>query len=79
LQSPKTAASFSFWGFQSEDAIKRWSLTQITFEEGLFVHESLGTFFEQDRAEKRFNRAPRLDLGRWGYSRSLQLTLWPEK
>ena len=40
-----------------EVAIKRWSLMEITFEEGCFVHESKGTFFERDGAEKQFTLA----------------------
>ena len=41
-------------GEQGEEAIKPWSLARITFEEGQFVHESCGTFFTPDGAEKEF-------------------------
>ncbi len=41
-------------GEQGEDAIKPWSIAQITFENGQFVHESQGTFFMRDGAEKAF-------------------------
>lgn len=36
------------------NAVKPWSLTQVTHEDGLFVHASNGTFFEKAGAEKRF-------------------------
>ncbi|NJM82293.1 MAG: hypothetical protein HC844_07205 [Tabrizicola sp.] len=41
-------------GEHGDDAIKSWSLAQITFEDGQFVHESQGSFFERDGAEKAF-------------------------
>lgn len=44
-------------GEHGEDAIKPWSLAQITFENGKFVHESRGTFFMRDGAEKEFTLA----------------------
>lgn len=37
-----------------DNAIKPWSLAQITYENGLFVHENLGSFFKKEGAEKRF-------------------------
>jgi hypothetical protein len=40
--------------FSSDDSIKPWSLVQITFENNLFVHTSLGTFFDRVGAEKQF-------------------------
>ncbi len=40
-----------------EDAIKPWSLMQITFESGYFVHESHGTFFAREGAEKEVTLA----------------------
>jgi hypothetical protein len=36
------------------NAIKPWSLAQITYENGLFVHENLGSFFEKEGADKQF-------------------------
>jgi hypothetical protein len=39
-------------GSHGEDAIKPWSLACVTFEDGKFVHESLGTFFSYEGAEK---------------------------
>ncbi|MGR3565011.1 MAG: HNH endonuclease signature motif containing protein [Heliomarina sp.] len=41
-------------GEHGEQAIKPWSLSQITFEDGQYVHESCGTFFTPDGAEKEF-------------------------
>ncbi|TWI30969.1 HNH endonuclease signature motif containing protein [Paracoccus sulfuroxidans] len=41
-------------GEHGEDAIKPWSISKITFENGKFVHESQGTFFQRDGAEKAF-------------------------
>lgn len=41
-------------GEQGEDAIKPWTIAQITFEDGQFVHESQGSFFMRDGAEKAF-------------------------
>ncbi len=41
-------------GEHGPDAIKPWSLTQVTFEDGRFVHESQGTFFTGEGAEKHF-------------------------
>lgn len=41
-------------GEHDEGAVKPWSLAQVTFEDGKFVHESLGTFFTSDGAEKEF-------------------------
>jgi hypothetical protein len=38
----------------AEDSIKPWSLAKVTFEDGLFVHTSDGTFFEKEGAEKYF-------------------------
>ena len=35
-------------------AIKPWSLSTIKFEDGQFVHESCGTFFTPEGAEKQF-------------------------
>lgn len=37
-----------------KDAIKPWSLARITIENKLFVHESLGSFFQKIGAEKQF-------------------------
>jgi hypothetical protein len=39
---------------QRENSVKPWSLAQITYEDGLYVHTSHGTFFAKDGAEKQF-------------------------
>jgi hypothetical protein len=40
---------------------KPWSLAEITFENGKFVHTSLGSFFSEEGAEKRFCLAQGLE------------------
>jgi hypothetical protein len=39
---------------ESKKGIKPWALAEISYENGLFVHTSLGTFFEQNGVEKQF-------------------------
>lgn len=39
---------------QPENSMKPWSLANVTFENKLYVHTSLGTFFAQIGAEKQF-------------------------
>ncbi len=46
-------------GEHGNGALKPWSLSKITYENKLFVHESKGTFFQRDGAEKAFS----LELG----------------
>lgn len=41
-------------GAHGEGSVKPWSLSQVTFEDGQFVHESCGTFFTHEGAEKEF-------------------------
>lgn len=41
-------------GDHGTGSVKPWSLAQITFEDGQFVHESCGTFFTPEGAEKEF-------------------------
>jgi hypothetical protein len=41
-------------GTQEEGAVKPWSLARVTLEGGRFVHESCGTFFSLEGAEKQF-------------------------
>ncbi len=43
------------------NAIKPWSLAQVTFENNLFVHENLGSFRKKDGAEKYFTLAQGLE------------------
>jgi hypothetical protein len=44
-----------------ENPIKPYSLTEITYQNDVFVHSSLGTFFEKDGAEKQFTLAQGLE------------------
>ena len=44
-----------------DNAIKPWSLAQVTFENEMFVHENLGSFFKKDGAEKQFTLAQGLE------------------
>ena len=37
-----------------ENAIKAWSLAQVTYENDIFVHSNLGSFFKRIGAEKQF-------------------------
>jgi hypothetical protein len=39
---------------QTPDAIKPWSLAKITFENGLYVHTSIRTYFSKEGAAKQF-------------------------
>ncbi len=39
----------------NENPIKPYSLAEITLKNGVFVHDSLGTFFVKEGAEKQFN------------------------
>ena len=41
----------------SEDAVKPWTLAQVTYENNLFVHTSLCSFFEKIGTEKQFTLA----------------------
>lgn len=41
-------------GAHGEEAIKPWSLAKVTYEDGSFVHESRGTSFTPEGAEKQF-------------------------
>jgi len=44
-----------------ENPIKPYSLAEITYQNDVFVHSSLGTFFEKDGAEKQFTLAQGLE------------------
>ncbi len=44
-----------------ENAIKPWTLAEVTLEKGLFVHTSLGSFFSPEGAEKRYCLAQELE------------------
>ncbi|RZK63051.1 MAG: HNH endonuclease, partial [Pedobacter sp.] len=43
------------------DGMKGWALAEITFEDGMFVHTSKGTFFEQNGAEKYYTLSQGLE------------------
>ncbi len=40
---------------ECKNGVKPWALAKITYEADLFVHSSLGTFFELNGAEKQFS------------------------
>lgn len=40
-----------------ENAVKPWTLAQVTYENKLFVHENLGSFLKKEGAEKQFTLA----------------------
>ena len=44
-----------------ENAVKPWSLAQITYENESYVHKNLGSFFKRDGAEKQFTLAQGLE------------------
>jgi hypothetical protein len=44
-----------------KNSIKPYSLAEITYQNDVFVHNSLGTFFEKDGVEKRFTLAQGLE------------------
>jgi hypothetical protein len=46
---------------EGKNAVKPWALANITFENGKFVHTSIGSFFSQEGAEKQFTLAQGLD------------------
>jgi len=39
---------------EENDAVKPWTLAKITYENGLLVHTSLGSFFSKEGADKQF-------------------------
>lgn len=39
---------------REEDAIKPWAVAKVTIEDGKFVHEAVGTFFELNGAKKAY-------------------------
>lgn len=51
----------SLWVMCEMSGIKPWSLAQITFEDGLYVHTTLGTFFDKVGAEEKFCLAQGLE------------------
>ena len=45
----------------NEAGIKPYALSKIYIEDGKFIHESMGTFFEEQGARKQFTLAQGLD------------------
>lgn len=45
----------------NEEGMKGWALAEVTFEDGMFVHTSKGTFFEEKGAEKQYCLAQGLE------------------
>ena len=37
-----------------KEGLKPWPVAEITFEDGLFVHTSTGSYFHKDGADKEF-------------------------
>jgi hypothetical protein len=60
--SPNREALFVL-GQQGGQSVKPWSLAKVTYEDGSFVHESRGTYFAREGAEKRFILAQGLAWG----------------
>lgn len=46
---------------KEKDPIKPWALAKITYENGLYIHTSLGSFFTKEGAEKQFTLAQGLE------------------
>ena len=46
---------------EGDAAIKRYALARITYENGLFVHTTVHTFFTKEGAEKQFTLAQGLE------------------
>jgi hypothetical protein len=44
-----------------DEAIKPWSLAQVSYEDEFFIHKNLGGFFKKDGAEKQFTIAQGLE------------------
>lgn len=44
-----------------DKAVKPWLLAQVTYENDLFVHKNLGSFFQKDGADKYFTLAQGLE------------------
>ena len=41
----------------AKEAVKPWAVSRVSFYEGIYVHEGLGIFFEENGAEKQFTLA----------------------
>lgn len=53
LETAIALESASLWVMcENKDGLKPWSLAKVTYEDSLFVHESLGQFFGEDGAKQ---------------------------
>lgn len=50
----KTKNNLSILVMCEKEDLKPWSIAEITFENGYYVHSSLGSYFEKDGADKVF-------------------------
>jgi hypothetical protein len=46
---------------KEKDAVKPWALAKITYENDLFIHTSLRSFFTREGAEKQYTLAQGLE------------------
>jgi hypothetical protein len=46
---------------EGKNVVKPWALAKITYENGVFVHTSLGNYFAKEGAEKQFHLAQGLE------------------
>ena len=46
---------------EGKNAVKPWALAKITYDNGMFVHTSLGNYFGKEGAEKQFYIAQGLE------------------
>ncbi len=57
LEAALTDDGQSLWVIceqRQENPVKPWAVAQITYEDGLYVHTSRGTFFSKEGADKQF-------------------------
>ena len=46
-------------------SVKRWALARVTYEEDLYIHTSMRTFYEREGAEKALCLAQGLEWTGW--------------
>lgn len=64
LESAMNSEQQSIWVMceqAREEPVKPWLLAQVTLEDGLYIHTSLGSFFTKEGAEKNFCLAQGLE------------------
>ncbi len=54
LEFVRTKNNSSILVMCEKEGIKPWSVAEITFEDGLFVHTNAGSYFDKDGANKEF-------------------------